>query len=417
MPPNPSLSAELRALPRAFWVLFFGIFINRFGTFVYPFLTILLHRRGFTFAAIGMAVGCFGLGGSMASLAGGWFADRFGRRNSIVLGAFSNAAFILMLYWAHSLPLIMLLTTLAGFAGGFFHPASGALVADIVPPRLQLRAYSALRLAGNAGFAFGTATGGFLVSRSTFWLFAGDALTTASYGALALFLLPHGLRHTREQARWRDALVRLRSDGQFWALGFAQFCAALVFNQFASSYSLEIIGRGLALNLFGFHLAAEQIFGVLIGWNGVMVVLCELPMTRITQRFQPRLVMCLGYLLIGGGFALNAAKDGLGLLFLGMTLFTLGEMLAIPLSSVWIARIAPESMRGRYIGALATTWAVANVMGPQIGLQVYGSHPLLLWLGCGFLGLVAAFTLWRFGDSEPEGNRETAAPAVAETVV
>jgi predicted MFS family arabinose efflux permease len=225
-------------------------------------------------------------------------------------------------------------------------------------------------------------------------------------------LLPHGLRHTSEQARWRDALTRLRKDGQFWALGFAQFCAALVFNQFASSYSLEIIGRGLALHLFGFHLAAEQIFGVLIGWNGVMVVFCELPLTRVTQRFQPRWVMCLGYLLIGGGFALNAARDGLGLLFLGMTLFTLGEMLAIPMSSVWIARIAPESMRGRYIGALATTWAVANVIGPPIGLQIYGAYPLLLWMSCGSLGLVAALTLWRFGDSEhsePQGRREPAA--------
>ena len=412
MPPNPSLATELRALPRAFWVLFGGTFINRFGTFVYPFLTILLHRRGFGYAAIGMAVGCFGLGGSLASFAGGWFADGFGRRNAIVLGAFSNAAFIFVLYWAHSLGLIMLLVTLAGFAGGFFQPASGALVADIVPGPLRLRAYSALRLAGNAGFAFGTAAGGFLVSRSTFWLFAGDALTTACYGALALFLLPHGLRHTSEQARWRDALVRLRTDGQFWVLAFAQFCTALVFNQFASSYSLEVIGRGFSLNLFGFRLAAEQIFGVLIGWNGVMVVCCELPLTRVTQRFQPRRVMCLGYLLIGGGFALNAARDGLGLLFLGMTLFTLGEMLAIPLSSVWIARIAPESMRGRYVGALATTWAVASVIGPQIGLQIYGAYPLLLWMSCGGLGVAAALTLWRFGDSETEGRREQEGVAV-----
>jgi len=132
----------------------------------------------------------------------------------------------------------------------------------------------------------------------------------------------------------------------------------------------------------------------------------------VMQRFQPRPVMCLGYLLFGGGFALNAARDGLGLLFLGMTLFTLGEMLAIPLSSVWIARIAPESMRGRYIGALATAWAVANVVGPQIGLQIYGAYPLLLWMSCGGLGLAAALALWRLGDSEPEGRREPAAAAV-----
>lgn len=120
MPPSQSLLAELRALPRAFWVLFAGTFINRFGTFVYPFLTIILHRRGFTFAQIGFAVGAFGLGGLSASLVGGWFADRFGRRNSIVLGTLSQAVFIFLIYWAHSLPMIVLLATFAGLMGGFF---------------------------------------------------------------------------------------------------------------------------------------------------------------------------------------------------------------------------------------------------------------------------------------------------------
>ena len=174
MPPTQSLATELRALPRAFWVLFAGTFINRFGSFVYPFLTVLLHRRGFGYGEIAMAVSAFGLGGLLASLAGGWFADRFGRRNSIVLGTFANAGFVFAIYWAHTIPTIVVLTTLAGFTGGFFHPASSALVADLVPAHLQLRAYAALRLAANAGFAFGTATGGFLVSHSTFWLFAGD---------------------------------------------------------------------------------------------------------------------------------------------------------------------------------------------------------------------------------------------------
>lgn len=402
MPPNPSLIAELRALPRAFWVIFAGTFINRFGTFFYPFLTVLLKLRGFPLGEIGLAVGCFGLGGALASFAGGWFADRFGRRNSIILGSFSNAAFIFTLYWASGLPAIMLLTALAGFAGGFFHPASNALVADLVPEPLRLRAYSAMRMAGNAGFAFGTATGGFLVKNATFLLFAGDALTTATYGLLAVFLLPHGLRHTSQQVQWKEALIRLRGDGRFWALGFAQFCAALVFAQFSTSYSLEVISRGLTLDVFGSHLTAERIFGTLIGWNGVMVVLCELPMTRITQRFPPRQVMCLGYLLIGGGFALNAVHLGLGGLLAGMTLFTFGEMFAIPMSSVWIAQIAPESMRGRYIGALATTWAMANIVGPEIGLQLYGVYPPLLWVFCGSLGITGAFVLWRFGEAESE---------------
>ncbi len=412
MPPTLSLTAELRALPRAFWVLFAGTFVNRFGSFVYPFLTIVLFRRGFTYGQIGLAVGAYGIGSLISMLAGGWFADRFGRRNSIVLGTLAHAVFTFSIFFAHTLPAIVALTGLTGFMGGFFHPASNALIADVVPQPLQLRAYAALRLAANAGFAFGTATGGFLVNHSAFWLFAGDALTTATFGFLALFLLPHGLRHSSPQALWGEALERLRHDGRFWALAAAQFCAALVFSQFATSYSLEVMGRGFRLELFGWRPTPEQIFGILIGWNGIMVTLCELPLTRIMQRYSTRRVMCLGYVLIGTGFAMNALPGGFVTLLAGMTVFTFGEMLAIPLSSSWVARFAPESMRGRYMGALGTAWAAAHIIGPQVGLRVYGLHPLALWIGCGALGLAGAFTFWHYGDRESEAPVATApAPA------
>jgi MFS family permease len=400
MPPTQTLFAELRTLPRAFWVLFAGMFINRFGTFVYPFLTIILHRRGYSYAEIGLAVGAFGCGGLGAALAGGWFTDRFGRRNAIVVGTSAQALFIFLIYFVQALPVLVLLTTLAGFMGGFFHPAGSALIADLVPPRLRLRAFSALRLAINAGFAFGTAAGGILVSHSAFWLFAGDALTTLAYGMLAFWLLPHGLRQNREQARWRVALAHLQNDRRFWALAFVQFCTAMIFAQTNSTYALEVVARGQTIHLGQQALAPEQIFGLLLGWNGVLIVLCELSLTRQTQRFQPRHVMCVGYVLMGGGLALNAIPDGLPVMFAGITLFTFGEMLTIPTSSAWAAHLAPEAMRGRYLGALSLAWSLASVLGPTLGLQLFGAHRAWLWLGCGVLGIIAALVFGKYGDRQ-----------------
>jgi hypothetical protein len=39
-----SLGASLRALPRSAWILFAGTFVNRFGSFVVPFLLLYLTR-------------------------------------------------------------------------------------------------------------------------------------------------------------------------------------------------------------------------------------------------------------------------------------------------------------------------------------------------------------------------------------
>jgi MFS family permease len=375
-------------------VLVAGTFINRFGSFVYPFLTIFLTRRGLSLAEVGAVLGGYGAGSLVAGLVGGWFADRFGRRNTIVAGTLANAACVFALYFAGSIPALVVLTIGAGLFGGFYHPAANALVADLVPEERRLAAYAVLRQAANAGFAFGTAAGGFLVSHSIFWLFAGDALTTAAYGVIAFFLLPHGLRFTSQQARWSEALSRLRRDARFWALFVSQMLCALIFAQFVSSDALEVTGRGLHLGT----LKPEQIFGVLIGWNGLMVVLLELPLTRLTQRFDARRVMCGGYLLAGIGFAANALPLGFGGLFAAMTIFTLGEMLAMPMVSTWVAHLAPEAMRGRYIGVLGTSWSGASMLGPTLGLQLFGLHPLALWLGCGALGLTAAAIMLRLGD-------------------
>ena len=109
-----SLREGLRALPRGAWILFFGTFLNKFGTFVVPFLAIYLTGLGYTTAQAGMAIGGYGIGSLAASLLGGYLADRLGRRKTIVLSMFSGALVMLCLSQAHGLPVIILLSGAAG---------------------------------------------------------------------------------------------------------------------------------------------------------------------------------------------------------------------------------------------------------------------------------------------------------------
>ena len=392
-----SLLTDLRALPRTFWILFAGTFINRFGTFVWPFLTIYLTRQGHTLTAAAWAVSAFCAGSLGGGARGGWLADHIGRRNTIALGCFASATFFMLLYTASGLPLIIVFTMLAGLASGTYHPAISALLADIVPDAQRVRAYAAIRLAVNAGFAFGVCIGGILANHSLFWLFAGDALTTVIYGCIALAWLPHGLRGLTRQTPWSDALACLRSDRAFHALWIASFCGALVFSQFGSTYSLHIIRRALTLEVLGWHLPPETIYGLLLGWNGVLIVFAELPLTTVTMRFDARRVMALGYVLTGVGFAMNAVAHTVFALWIAMTVFTLGEMIGQPTAGAYIARLAPERMRGRYMGVLGLSWNGAGILGPQLGFRLFAIDPLLMWLVCGLLGLVAAGVILRTG--------------------
>src|SRR5262245_62411735 len=97
------LRSDLRALPRGAWILFFGTFLNKFGTFVLPFLAIYMTRLGFKATEAGLAIAAYGIGSLCASFLGGTLADRIGRRKTIVLSMFSAAVTMLFLSQARTL--------------------------------------------------------------------------------------------------------------------------------------------------------------------------------------------------------------------------------------------------------------------------------------------------------------------------
>lgn len=388
-----SLIAVLKALPRPVWVLFFGTFLNKFGTFVIPFLSLYLTGRGFSIMQAGVAISAYGIGNLLASLVGGHLADALGRRNTIICSMFSVGVAMLLLSQAQNFTAILLFTALAGLTGEMYRPASAALLADLVPANDRVTVYSAYRMAFNAGWAFGPATAGFLAGHSYFWLFAGDAASSVLFGIVAWLALPHGLRAEKKDLGWRPALKIISRDRPFLRLLVASFCLSLVFLQMGSTFSLHVTGQGFSATTYG----------ALISFNGVLVVLCELPITRITQQFSPTLMMALGYSLVGLGFALNAVARTVPTMAFAVFIFTLGEMISMPVSAGYVADLAPEQYRGRYTGASGLTSALALVCGPGVGMALFGYNPHALWLVCGALGWVGALII--FTGSSTERNR------------
>ena len=389
-PKPPSLSSSLRALPRAAWILFAGTFINRFGSFVIPFLVIYLRGRGFTEGDAALALTSYGLGHFAASVLGGYLADRIGRRKTIALSMFSSAASMLLLSQAESLGAIAALTALTGLTAELYRPASSALLTDLVPPEHRVTAFAAYRWALNAGFAFGPATAGFLAERSFTWLFVGDAITSALFGVVAWVALPHGLRASGASAAWSEAWRVMRHDRRLHKLMLAQFAIALVFLQMTSTFSLHVRDCGFL----------PATYGLLISLNGVLIVFLELPLTSFTQRWPRRPTIAAGYLLIGLGFALAGWSRTMPMLLLVVVIFTLGEMIAMPVASAYVADSIPPAMRGRYMGAFGLMWALGLTFGPSAGVQLHAHAPLLLWIACGALGVIAAAVVMRTGERE-----------------
>lgn len=150
---RPSRLAQLsEGIPRPFWALLLGTFITKAGSFVMPLLFVYLTQaRNLPLPLAGAVTSLFGLGSLLGSFLGGISADRFGRRFTMLASLLVGAAFLLVLGLSVELWQLALATFLMGLTGDAYRPASQALVADIVAPRHQLKAFGMQYWAINLG--------------------------------------------------------------------------------------------------------------------------------------------------------------------------------------------------------------------------------------------------------------------------
>ena len=375
---RPTLRGNLKALPRPAWILFSGSFLNRFGTFVITFLVLYVTKQGYSPTQAGLVVASYGLGSMPAAAFGGFLADRIGRRETIMISMFGAAAAMVALSQAHSLVALFILSAIAGLAGELYRPASGALLADLVPPERRVAAFGMYRLAINAGFAAGTATAGFMAERSFTLLFMADAATSMLFGLVVYFGLPKtvGGADTYE----RGSLRVIAKDRRFALFLVVSLIAAFVYFQMEAGLPLFIRDNGLSY----------AVVGLLLALNGAVCLVLELPVISITQRLRARPVLAVGIALTGAGFFLTQFAHSVWPLALTVVVWTVGEVISAPVGSAYVADLAPPAMRGRYTGAHGMTFSLSFVLAPALGGWLYSLGPEVLFTACGVLGLVAA---------------------------
>jgi MFS family permease len=377
---HPSLIRNLRGMPAALWFLCVGAFLNRFGTFVLPFLVLYMTRQGFSEAEAGLTLSAYGVGNFAASFIGGHLADHIGRRATIAISMVSSSAAVLSLTQVHGLPGLIVATLCAGVCADLFRPAASALVVDVCAPDQQLTGSALYRLAAHIGFAAGPVTGGLIVDHSFFDLFAADAATSLAFGLIAILALPRSIRHPAppdERGHWLTAALANRRFVRFL---IATLAVTSVTAQMDSTLALHILGAG--------HSAST--YGLLASVNAALIVLLEVSITLVTRRSPERSAMAVGYLITGAGFALTAVATSTLAIGGTIALWTVGEMISSPLSGVYVGKLAPPHLRGRYMGLLTAAWALAIVISPALGTLVFSTSETALWSGCGVLGVIAA---------------------------
>src|SRR5688500_2740367 len=137
--------------------------------------------------------------------------------------------------------------------------------------------------------------------------------------------------------------------------------------------------------------------GLFTGLYGLLAMLLSVPAGLSARRFGERRVLAIGLLGVAGGSVLlgEAWSFELALTFRGLTIF--GYRFAFVSVLIAVALTAPPSLRGRTMGVLGATSALASVVGaPLAGMLVGEFGWRLAILGYAAMAVLGATVFWLF---------------------
>jgi MFS family permease len=384
---EPRFRDALRGLPGRVWIVSLGILVNRVGAFLPVFIVLYLTERGYSAGAAGLVLGLAGLGNMLGNAVGGSLTDRIGRRWTIVASAVPTAGLTAAVPFVDPFPVILTVVALIGVTSQIYRPAAAAVLLDSVSTDQQrLAAFGVFRFAMNIGAALGGVVGGVLASSSYTELFLANAAACLLFGVVMAVLLRDAPQPRTEQD---DADAQDEpAVGYRQALAdrtLVRFLVMIVVAEFL--YIQHTVG--LPLHVSDVGLGARD-FGLLIGLNGLLVLVLELPITGVVSRYRLEYVLAVGNLLIGLGLALTGLMDSFGLLAVTVLIWTFGEMMSTSVAQAYLGSLSPPHLIGRYQGLYGVAYTLGTGAGPLIGGAVYALAPWALWTMVAAAGLLCA---------------------------
>jgi MFS family permease len=373
-------------LSREIWLLCAVLLVNRAGTMVLPFLSLfLIVERGLTVAQAGQLLALYGIGAVLGAYLGGVCSDRFGSVRTQHLSLILTGAAFLWFVTLERLVFVSLGMFVLAMVSEAFRPAAMAAVAERSPAHIQVRSFALLRLAANIGMAIGPAVGGLLAIHSYRWLFIADAATcwAASLALLAALGTP-GVTAAATAARGDERPRSPLTDGPFLLLLLLVTSIAVVLFQIFSTLPIHF------REVYGFR---ENGIGMLLGLNATLIIAFEMVLIHAIQQMKRLPLIGLGAFIFCAGLGLMPLGSSVPYVALTVVVWTIGEMLCMPLLNAVVAERARSGNHGRYMGAYTMSFSVALIVGPTFGTWIFQHFgPRALWFSVGALGL----PLWAF---------------------
>jgi predicted MFS family arabinose efflux permease len=354
--------------PKQVWALALLTLINRAGTMVLPFLSVYISTvLGFSLKETGLIISAFGMGSFLGAYFGGKLSDIIGANRVIQISLFMGGLMFLGLEMARTSWELFGMIFLSALFGEAYRPAVNVSIANYVSAEQRGRTISLIRLAINLGMSLAPAVGGWIaIAYGYSWLFWIDGTTCIIAALFFVWVSRNWVEKKRQEKTERNEGKALETpplrNPDYLVFLLVSFIMAFAFLQWFHTVPVFIKTE------WNFD---ERYIGALMATSSLMVSVIEMPLIHEIERLkQRRRSLFTGMVLIGGAYLIFELFPWLGFCFIAVIIWTMGEILFLPINNSMAINLSPEFRRGDYMALYFMSWSLANIAAPTVGLSI-----------------------------------------------
>jgi len=324
-----------------------------------PLLTLFLSRKlGLNQQDVGLLMGIAVFIATLLSLYGGYVIDRLEKRRLMILAMLSSGIGFTLLTFAHDLYLTTLTLVITETASALFLIGSKAIISENLPIDQRAKVFSLRYTLTNIGYATGPMLGVVIAGVQPLAPF----LIAASIAFGSIFLMfgitPTAPAQIGKPPSFIKTLVTLRNDKTLILFTCGSLLSTIVHGRFTLYLSQFLLVTHSSQD-------ALTTLSAILACNAISVILLQYQIGRFLKREQLRYWIAIGTSLFIVGLIGFSFAQNLVTWCAAMFIFTLGEMIIYPSEYLFVDTIAPEDLRGSYLGAQNLA-ALGGALSPVI---------------------------------------------------
>ncbi|MGV7117865.1 MFS transporter [Paenibacillus kyungheensis] len=314
----------------------------------------------------------------------GALSDKYGRRPILLLCLFGSAIGYLIFGIGGALWVLFVGRIIEGITGGSISTIF-AYFADIIPSQQRTKYFGWLGAIVGVATIIGPTLGGLLAKFDyAFPLYFGAVITLLNmlYG---FFFMPESLAQQHRQPE--ITLQKLNPFSQLASLLSTKYLSRLLISAFLlwiPNGSLQAIFSQLTIDTFQWK---PVLIGLMFSILGIQDIISQgLIMPQLLKKYTDQQIVTFGMIAEIIGYGLIALSIGFTyypLFIAGLFVFGCGDSIFGPAFNGMLSKSVDASEQGRIQGGSQSIQALARMIGPLIGGQLYIllGHAAPAWLG------------------------------------